>query len=288
MSAYRFIAAERANHPVALMCRVLGVSASGFYEWCSRSPSKRSITDAALLEQIVTIHEASRRTYGAPRVCAALRASGTRTSRKRVARLMARAGICGVHLRRGWRRPGRSARVLAPDLVRRRFDPPAPDRIWATDITYVGTRSGWVHLAVVMDLHSRRVVGWQVAPHLRTPLVTGALDMAIARRRPAPGLVVHSDNGAQFTSAELAHHLSGRGLVPSMGRPGTPYDNAVVESFFATLKREHLRRYRFADHVQARASIGEWIECFYNPIRRHSKLGYRSPEEFETEGVSTR
>jgi transposase InsO family protein len=287
VSAYRFIAAERANHPVALMCRVLQVSTSGFYEWCGRPPSARSLADRALLEQIREVHERSRHTYGAPRICAELRASGTRVSRKRVARLMARAAICGVHLRKAWRRPGTAVRVVAPDLVRRRFDPPAPDRIWAADITYVGTRRGWAHLAVVMDLHSRRVVGWQVAPHLRTPLVTGALDMAITRRRPDAGLVLHSDNGAQFVSAELAAHLARHGIVASMGRPGTAYDNAVVESFFSTIKREHLRRCRFADHRQARASIGEWIECFYNPARRHSKLGYRSPEEFENDGVST-
>lgn len=288
MSAYRFIAAERANHPVALMCRVLGVSTSGFYEWCARPPSPRSIADRVLLEQIREVHERSRRTYGAPRICAELRSGGTRVSRKRVARLMARAGICGVHLRKAWRRPGTAVRAAAPDLVRRSFDPPAPDRIWATDITYVGTRAGWAHLAVVLDLHSRRVVGWHVAPHLRTPLVTGALDMAIVRRRPSPGLVLHSDNGAQFVSQAFAEHLAGRGLIASMGRPGTAYDNAVVESFFSTIKREHLRRCRFADHKEARASIGEWIECFYNPVRRHSRLGYQSPEEFESRKASTR
>lgn len=281
MSAYRFIAAERANYPVALMCRVLQVSRSGFYDWCRRPPSRRAIEADTLIRTIRTAHAASRGTYGAPRIAAELRARGMRISTKRVARLMRTARLQGTHLRR---RP-RSAppgRPTAPDLVRRSFRPPGPDRIWASDITYLNTGQGWMHLAVVLDLHSRRVVGWRLAPHLRTELVVGALQMAIARRGPAHGLVHHSDRGTQYTSEEFTDHLRRLGIAPSFGGRRSALDNAPVESFFATLKREIPSAGGFLTRAHARAAVGEWIEVFYNCRRRHSSLGYLSPVEFES------
>ena len=281
MSAYRFIAAERASYPVALMCEVLGVSRSGFYDWASRRPSRRSIEDRSHTQRIIAIHRASRGAYGAPRITAELRAEGVHISRKRVARLMRAARLQGRHLRRapsirhkGFRRP-------VPDLVARRFDPGALDRVWASDITYVATAQGWLHLAVVMDLHSRKVVGWATAGHLRTELPLGALEMALAHRRPARGLIHHSDHGAQFLSDEFTERTRKAGIALSMGGAGSAYDNAVVESFFATIKRERLRDERFLTRAHAHSAIAEWIEVFYNRQRRHSTLGYLSPVEFE-------
>jgi transposase InsO family protein len=281
VSAYRVIAAERANYPVALMCEVLGVSRSGFYGWVSRPPSRRALDDRALTERIRTIHRHSRGSYGAPRITAELHADGIRISRKRVARLMRAARLQGRHLRRspsvrlkGFQRP-------MPDLVARRFDPGALDRVWASDITYVTTAQGWLHLAVVIDLHSRRVVGWATADHLRTELPLGALEMALAHRRPARGLIHHSDHGTQFMSVEVAERTQRAGILLSMGGSGSAYDNAVVESFFATIKRERLGEERFLTRIHAHKAIAEWIEIFYNRQRRHSSLGYVSPLEFE-------
>lgn len=280
MSTYRFIVAEKANHPVALMCRVLGVSRSGFYAWCARPPSRRELDDRGLNTRIREIHLASGRTYGAPRIWAELRTQGHRVSRKRVARLMRSARLQGIHQRR-WRSPKAVVGPSVPDRVQRRFTAPAPDRIWVADITYVGTQRGWVFLAVVMDLHSRRIVGWELDSHMRTTLALDALEGAIDERRPAPGLVHHSDHGAQYLSAAFTERLDRAGILPSMGARRSAYDNAVVESFFATLKREHAPRRRFRDPAEARQSIGAWIDGFYNVRRRHSALGYLSPMEFE-------
>jgi putative transposase len=281
VSTYRFIAAERANYPVATMCRVLGVSRSGFYDWTTRPPSRRELDDRGLTSRIVQIHRSSRGAYGAPRITAELRAEGVRISRKRVARLMRAARLQGKHLRRpsstrrkGFHRP-------MPDLVGRRFAPEVRDRIWAADITYVATVQGWLHLAVVMDLHSRKVVGWAMADHLRTELPLGALEMAISNREPGHGLIHHSDHGAQFMSVEFAERTAKAGIALSMGGTGSAYDNAVVESFFATIKRERLHDERFLTRAHARSAIAEWIEAFYNCRRRHSTLGYLSPVEFE-------
>lgn len=288
MSAYRFIAAERASFPVALMCQVFGVSRSGFYDWARRPPSRRSIDDRSLTQRIREIHRDSRGAYGAPRITAELRAQGARISRKRVARLMRAARLQGRHLRRppsirrkGFKRP-------MPDLVGRRFDPGALDRVWGADITYIATAQGWLHLAVVMDLHSRRVVGWATADHLRTELPLGALEMALARRSPAHGLIHHSDHGAQFLSWEFAERTAKAGVALSMGANGSAYDNAVVESFFATIKRERLGHERFLTRVHAHEAIAEWIEVFYNRRRRHSSLGYLSPLEFERSEKTSR
>ncbi len=281
MSAYRFIAAERASFPVALMCQVLGVSRSGFYDWATRAPSRRSVDDRSLTQQIRQIHHDSRGVYGAPRITAQLRAQGLRVSRKRVARLMRAGRLQGRHLRRPLSERPKAFHRPMPDLLARRFDPGALDRAWAADITYVATSQGWLYLAVVMDLHSRRVVGWASADHLRTELPLSALEMALAQRRPPRGLIHHSDHGTQFTSYEFAERTAKAGIRLSMGATGTAYDNAVVESFFATLKRERLSDERFLTRAHAHRAIAEWIEVFYNRQRRHSSLGYLSPLEFE-------
>ena len=281
MSIYRFIAAERATFGVTMCCRHLGVSPSAFYDWASRPPSRREIDNRALTTRIREIHDSSRGTYGAPRICAELRAEGIRVTRKRVARLMRVARLQGVHIRRRRWRKGPGELGPAPDRVRRAFRTGEPDRIWVADITSIATGEGWLHLAAVEDLFSRRIVGWSMAPHLRAELVIDALEMAISNRRPSSGLVHHSDQGSQFTSFAFGRRLREAGILPSMGAVGTAYDNAVVESFFSTLKRELVRRERFATRAEARSALFEFIEVFYNRQRRHSIIGMVSPAEFE-------
>ena len=285
---YRFMLAEKADFPVRFMCARLGVSPSGFYDFTGRPPSRREVSDRELTQRIVQIWESSRGTYGSPRIFAELCFEGHRISRKRVARLMRVARIQGVHVRRRYRTTRRAAGIApAPDLVARRFSVEQADRIWAADITYVRTGEGFLHLAAVMDLHSRKVVGWAMAPHLRTELVVDALEMAISRRRPRPGLVHHSDQGTQYTSLAFGRRLREAGVLASMGAVGTAYDNAVVESFFGTLKTELVHRSWFATRQQVRSAIFEWIEVFYNRQRRHSTLGQLSPAEFEGRYVSS-
>jgi putative transposase len=281
--SFGLIDQEKAHHAVSLLCRVLGVSRAGFYAWRSRPPSTRAVTDQALTAQIRAIHERSRGTYGAPRVHAELRLDhGVGVGRKRVARLMGSAGLVGCHRRR---RRGLTRRdpqaAPAPDLVGRRFTADEPNRIWTADITYIPTWSGWLYLAVVLDVFSRRVVGWAMADHLRTELVVDALDMAIWNRRPAAGLVHHSDQGCQYTSLAFGRRLHEAGLVGSMGTVGDCYDNAVTESFFATLECELLDRSRFVTRTQARTAVFDYLEGFYNPRRRHSTLGQLSPVDYE-------
>lgn len=279
---FQFIQAEKATHHVRTMCRVLGVSRSGYYAFCSRPPSERSVTDARLTQVILVVHEASRRNYGAPRIHAALRFEGHRCAKKRVARLMKRACIQGVPTRRRYRTTTRAKAVpIAPDRLGRRFTAQAPNRVWVADITYVATGEGFVHLAAIEDLFSRRIVGWSMAPHVRTELVADALSMATGRRRPQVGLIHHSDQGCQYTSLEFGRRLKEAGILPSMGAVGTAYDNAVAESFFATLKRELLNKYRWPTRAAARAAIFDYIECFYNRTRLHSTNGMLSPEQFE-------
>lgn len=260
---------------------MLGVSPSGFYAWRDRPLSARAQADAALQEQIQTIFTRSRRTYGAPRVHAELRALGVRCGRKRVARLMRTAGLVGAHRRRPrttWR--DREA-VPAPDLVQRQFETPAPNRLWVADITYVRTGVGWLYLAVVLDVFSRRVVGWAMSALLETTLVLDALNMALWNRRPAPGVVHHSDRGVQYTSLAYGRRCQEAGVVPSMGSAGDAYDNAIAEAFFATLETELLDRHRFIDRGTARRGLFDYIEGWCNPHRRHSALEYCSPAEFE-------
>ena len=236
MSCYLLIDAEKANFPIRVLCKVLGVSRSGYYEWKRRSPSKRSCQDAALSGKIREIHRRSRETYGSPRVHAELRALGTRCSRKRVERLMREAGLRGCMRghRRGTTRRGK--RSAAADLLKRNFAATQPDRIWVADIIYVPTREGFLYLAFVLDVHSRRIVGWAMEDHLGTELVVDALRMAVWRRKPAPGLVHHSDQGVQYTALSFSERLEEVGIIPSMGRTGSALDNAMAESFVSTLK----------------------------------------------------
>jgi putative transposase len=282
VSAYRLIEAEKAAHSVPMLCRMLGVSRSGYYAWRSRPPSERARFDAVLSEKIETIHRNSRATYGAPRVHAELRALGIRCGRKRVARLMRRAKLRGCLRGRRIKTTYRAAlQQAAPDLVERNFVAGEPDRLWVADITYVRSGEGFVYLAFILDVCSRRVVGWSMATHLRTGIVVDALQMAIARRKPAPGLVHHSDRGVQYTSLSFSKRLEDEGLLPSMGRVGSAYDNALAESFVATLKTELLYRNTWPTRQAARTAIFEYIEGFYNTRRRHSALSYLSPAEFE-------
>jgi len=283
VSAYKLIDAERAGFPVSVLCSVLGVSRSGYYAWKERPPSRRSRQDAALTDKIREIHQRSRETYGSPRVHAELRSIGVRCGRKRVARLMRKEGLQGCI--RGRRKSTTSrnkhAAVPAEDLLRRDFTATAPDRLWTADITYVNTEEGFLYLAFVPDVHSGRLVGWAMATHLRTELVVDALQMAIRRRKPAPGLIHHSDRGVQYTALSFGKRLQEVGIVPSMGRVGSALDNAISESFVATLKAELVSRTRFPSRRVAKTVIFEYIEGFYNRRRIHSSLGYRSPVSFE-------
>jgi putative transposase len=283
VSCYQFIAAVAAHHPVALSCRVLGVSRAGFYAWRNRPPSARARADAELTGLIHRLHAASRGTYGSPRLHADLRAAGRRCGRKRVARLMRLAGLTGCHRRR--RRPRTTitdpAATPAPNLVKRHFNPLAPDQLWLADITYVPTEQGWLYLATILDAFSRRVVGWAMTDHLRTELVLDALGMALGTRRPAAGLVHHSDRGCQYTSLAFGRRLQAAGLVPSMSRVANCWDNAVAESFFATLKGELVDRQAWPTRAAARSAIFDYLEGFYNRQRRHSTLGYVSPAAYE-------
>jgi putative transposase len=282
VSAYRLIEAEKARHSVPLLCRLLGVSRSGYYAWRRRPPSERARFDAVLSEKIETIHRNSRATYGAPRLHAELRAIGIRCSRKRVARLMRRAKLRGCLRGRRMRTTHRVAlQQAAADLVERNFASEEPDRLWVADITYVRSKEGFVYLAFILDACSRKVVGWSMATHLRTEIVVDALQMAIARRKPSPGLVHHSDRGVQYTSLFFGKRLEDEGLLPSMGRVGSAYDNALAEAFVATLKTELLYRSSWPTREVVKTAIFEYIEGFYNTRRRHSALGYLSPAEFE-------
>ena len=268
-------------HGVATMCRVLGVSTSGYYAWRTRARSERARTDAELSLRIQAIHENSRATYGAPRIHAELADQGIRVGCKRVARLMEVAGIYGVS-RRKWittTTRDRAARP-APDLVERNFSAPAPNELWVSDITYIPTWTGFLYLAVVLDVFSRRVVGWAMETHLRTELVLAALNMAIGQRRPAE-VIHHSDQGTQYTSIAFGTRCQQAGVRPSMGSVGDCFDNAMAESFFATLECELLERRSFKTQAEARMAVFDFIEGWYNPHRRHSALGYQSPINYE-------
>ena len=273
--------ANRAYYPVATQCRVLGVSPSGYYAWLDRPPSKRRVMDEALLERIRAIHSASRETYGAPRIHAELVDEGWRIGCKRVARLMCEAGLEGVS-RRKWitttqRRP--DARP-APDLVERDFTADEPDQLYVADITYVPTWAGFLFLAVVLDACTRRIVGWAMAGHLRTELVLDALNMALQQRQPK-NVIHHSDQGTQYTSISFGRRCKQAGVRPSMGSVGDCYDNAMCESFFATLECELIDRTTFRSHADAKLAIFEFIEGWYNPHRRHSSIDYLSPINYE-------
>jgi putative transposase len=274
------VTAHQALHGVAPVCRTLGVSPSGYYAWRKRPLSPRARADGELTAQIQALHRESRETYGAPRIHADLAAHGFHVGRKRVARLMRTAALQGVS-RRACRTTVRDETARpAPDLVDRQFTAGGPDRLWVADITYVPTWAGFLYLAVVLDAWSRRVIGWAMAPHLRTELVLAALDMALAQRRPTD-VIHHSDQGCQYTSLAFGRRCRDAGVRPSMGSVGDAYDNAMCESFFATLECELLDRHRFRTQADARLAVFDFIEGWYNPRRRHSALEYLSPMIFE-------
>ena len=278
--------ANQAKHPVRTLCRVLQVSPSGFYDWRDRPPSQRALDDAVMTERIRTIHAESDGSYGMPRVRAELIDQGTTISRKRVARLMRKARLRGISRRRGFvvttkrdlrQRP-------APDLVRRRFTADGPNQLWVADMTYIPTWAGFLYLAMVLDVWSRRVVGWAIGEHMTADLVLSALDMAVEQRRPE-GVIHHSDQGSQYTSIAFGERCRKMGVRPSMGTVGDAYDNAMAESFFASLECELIDRRSFKTKTEARLAVFTWIEGWYNPRRRHSALAYQSPITYERRQV---
>jgi putative transposase len=291
VTVYRHISeAKKAKElSVSLQCELLGVSESGYWAWVRRPPSDRALYDAWLTERIRAVHEATKGRYGSPRVHAMLRRQGIRVGEKRVARLMRAAGLQGAHRQR--RRKGCTVAVegVEPfgDLVGRDFRPDAPNRVWAADIKQIKTGEGWLYLAAVQDLFSRRIVGWAMEPHMRSELVVAALEMAVGRRRPAKGTIHHSDHGGQYIGLTFGQAAHDAGIAQSMGAVGSCFDNAVAETFFATLTKERLLhdapKGGWATRAELRSAIFEFIEGFYNPIRLHSTLGMRSPVEYEAD-----
>jgi len=264
------------------MCRVLGVSASGFYDWFERPPSERQRENERLLKAICASHEASDRTYGSPRIFRDLREAGEACSENRIARIMQRAGLKARNRRR--RMPGQAqeqVHSIAPNLLDRRFDANGPNQKWVADFTYVWTMEGWLFVAVVIDLFSRRVVGWSMQPTMTAQLVMDALVMAVFRRGKPQAVLHHSDQGTQYTSENFQRLLESHGITCSMSRRGNCWDNAAMESFFSTLKTERLNRRQYRTRDELRADVFDYIERFYNPRRRHSTLGYVSPVQFE-------
>jgi putative transposase len=280
---YSFIAAEKTSYPVAVMCRALQVNRTSFYAWERRAPSDRALADAWLTELIKEIHEAKRMVYGAPRIHAELRmAHSIRVGRKRVERLMKNAGISGlVKVKRGRRTIHVPGVRVADDLVERRFEAQAPNVLWLADITYLRSWEGWLYLAAIQDAYSRRIVGWSIAEHMRPELVTDALEMAVHRRRPEPGLIHHSDQGSQYVSLGFGQSARNAGIAISMGSKGDAYDNAVAESFFATLKKELIHRQSWPTRHELSRAVFEYIEEFYNHQRRHSALNMHTPASYE-------
>jgi putative transposase len=275
---------NQACFPIASMARVLGVLKAGYYAWLHRPASAHALGDAALLKRVRTSHASSRQTYGSPRVHADLRACGAKHGRKRIARLMRVAGLVGASHRHGGpttTRRDKDARP-APDLVDRDFKASRPNQLWVADITYVPTAAGFLYLAIVLDAWSRKIVGWAMANHLRAELVLDALEMAVGQRQPKD-VIHHSDQGSQYTSVAFGKRCGEAGVRPSMGSVGDAYDNAMAESFFSSLEAELLSRRRFLSQAEARMACFSYIEGWYNPVRLHSSLGYRSPMTFETE-----
>jgi putative transposase len=280
---FALIDAEKAHFPIDFMCVQFGLSRSGFYAWKKRKPSLRTLSDAEVKAKIRDLHEKCRGTYGSPRMQAALKREGLNLSRKRVARLMREENLA-ARRKRSYRRTtdSKHAFPIADNVLARSFDVAAPNTVWATDITYIDTREGWLYLAAILDLHSRRVVGWAMSKNIDRQLCLDALLMALRARRPPPGLVHHSDRGSQYASTEYRKMLAANGIVCSMSRKGDCWDNAVAESFWSSLKTELVDRVVFLTRAAATAAIFEYIEVFYNRQRLHSHLGYCSPAEFES------
>jgi putative transposase len=282
---YRFIQGHRQEFPTRLMCRVLGVATGGYYEWRRRPPSARQERGEALAAEIKVIHQEVKARYGSPRVHAELVARGHSCCVNTVAKLMRRAGVA-AKTRRKFRctTDSNHDHPVAENVVGRQFEPGAPNRVWTADITYIPTREGWLYLAAVEDLYSRQVVGWAMGDRIDSRLVVDALEMAVSRRLPGEGLVAHSDRGSQYASEHYRRLLSGHGITCSMSRRANCWDNAPMESFFASLKKELVHDEDYATRAEARSSIFEYIEVFYNRVRRHSSLGYRTPVEYERAG----
>ncbi|MEK7817681.1 MAG: IS3 family transposase [Actinomycetota bacterium] len=274
---------ERAHHPVSRIARAVGVTAQGYYAWKQRPPSRRRAFDAHLKDKIRQIHSDTDGTYGAPRIHAELADDhDIHVGRKRIARLLRELGLQGVS-RRGRKRPRSTSAETpaAPDLVRRKFAADGPDQLWVADITYIPTWEGWLFLAAVMDIYTKRIVGWSMRDDLKADIVIDALGMAATMRKPGPGLVHHSDRGGQYRSLAFGKTLRDSGIMASMGSRGDAYDNAAAESMMATIKTELIHRRRFKTKDEARLALFRYIEGFYNPVRRHSALGYMSPDKYE-------
>lgn len=279
---YQFIAERRHEYPIALLCRVLDVSVSGYHAWCQRLPSKHRRKDAEIAEHVKIVFQANRGVYGSPRIHAELRDQGIKCARKRVARLMREQGLYAKRPRhRTVTTQSDPEAQAAPNLLQRNFDAEQPNTKWVADTTYIWTAEGWLYLAVVLDLFSRMVVGWSMAATQDAPLVVQALQMAIARRHPPPGLLHHSDRGSTYTSASYQAILAQQNIIVSMSRTADCYDNAAMESFFHSLKGECLDDQSFQTRAQARSVTFDYIESFYNRVRRHSTLQYLSPLRYE-------
>jgi len=281
------MAQHRTTFPIERMGRVLGVSRSGFYAWQRRSPCDRARATALVIEHIHAVHRASRAIYGSPRVYHALRRAGHAVGKHRVARLMQQEGLRGRAAQRFRYIATRHSELPSPpNRVQQEFDRATPNRLWLADITQVRTREGWLFLAVLLDACSRRIVGWATAARPTQAVALEALQLALRTRRPAPGLLHHSDRGGPYASADYQHLLDQHGIVGSMSRPGNCYDNAPVESFFHLLKTEWLYHYTLRSRIHARTMIFEYVEGFYNRTRLHSSLAYRPPDEYETDVVT--
>jgi putative transposase len=280
---FRFIEDQRADYPVRIMCGALNVSPAGYYAWRSRLESPRTAANRDLLDHIRRVHRDTRGRYGSPRIHVELKAQGRGVSRGRVERLMRRHGIRAIMARprRVRTTDSRHDLPIAPNLLNRNFSAAAPNRVWLTDITYVETDQGWLYLAAVMDLYSRRIIGWAMDDHLRTELPLAALNMAISTRRPGPNLIHHSDRGVQYASADYRTALQSASMQASMSRRADCWDNAPMESFFHTLKTEQVYHQHYATRSQAKSDIFAYIEGFYNRTRRHSSIGYKTPIEIE-------
>ena len=279
---YRIIQAYAGRYPLRLMCRTMAVSPAGYYAWRARPESARAAANGALLTDIRQLHRESRQTYGSPRIWHALREQGHRVGEHRVARLMRHDGLRAKTITK-WRATTQSSHQfpVAANQLNRQFTVAAPDQVWAGDLTYIWTMEGWLYLAVLLDLYSRAVIGWAMGSRLTGELTQQALEMALYRRQPKPGLLHHSDRGSQYAATAYQRHLRAAGIIGSMSRRGNCWDNACVESFFGTLKRELIHHRPCWTREEAKQEIFEYLEVFYNRQRRHSTLGYQSPAEFE-------
>lgn len=279
---YRVIQAYAGRYPLRLMCRTMAVSPAGYYAWCARPESARAAANRALLTDIRQLHRESRQTYGSPRIWHALREQGHRVGEHRVARLMRHDGLRAKTTMK-WRATTQSSHQfpVAVNQLNRQFTVAAPNRVWAGDLTYIWTMEGWLYLAVLLDLYSRAVIGWAMGRRLTGELTQQALEMALYRRQPKPGLLHHSDQGSQYAATAYQQHLRAAGITGSMSRRGNCWDNACVESFFGTLKQELIHHRRYRTREEAKQEIFEYLEVFYNRQRRHSTLGYQSPAEYE-------